>query len=330
MSSAYGPAPVLPAEDAPHVPLRAIWLTVAIVAAIYVALFLSGIRFFVFKTAILPVILAYGLLVRQRVAFMMDWLPLVSVTLLFDAVRGAIWNMIVAGYQVFYLDYVVALELAIFGTPAVPLQAQLLRAPALDLAAVLIHASHFAFFLLFGLVLWHARRNHFQQFRRALVLVMLFGLIGYAVIPTVPPWMAALPRFDFIPPVVHITQGLYTHYVSELYGSFATNPVAAMPSLHVAFPMVCALIGWRAYGRRIGAALTLYALAVMFVVIYLGEHYAVDVIAGVVVAGLAVYLGDRMKTLGLSFRASLVVSALLIALTAALAIFTPLIPYATF
>ncbi len=181
-----------------------------------------------------------------------------------------------------------------FGVPAVSIPFQLLRTPVLDGAAVMVHASHFAFFLLFGLVLWHARREHFQIFGRALILVMLLGLLGYALIPTAPPWMAAEPNLRVIPPVTHITRGIYTRYAEELYGSVDTNPVAAMPSLHVAFPFLCALIGWRAYGRRIAAAVSVYALIVMFVVVYLGEHYAVDVIAGVLVAMLAAEVARRM------------------------------------
>jgi membrane-associated phospholipid phosphatase len=288
-------------------------------AAIYVVLFVSGIRFFVYKTAILPVILAYGLLVSQRVAFVMDWLPILSATVLFDAVRGAIWVAIMRGYQSYFVEYVVTLEKAVFGVPAVSIPFQLVRTPALDGAAVMVHASHFAFFLLFGLVLWHARREHFQTFGRALILLMLFGLIGYALIPTAPPWMAAQPNLGVIPPVTHITRGIYTRYAEELYGSVDTNPVAAMPSLHVAFPFLCALIGWRAYGRRIAAALSVYALIVMFVVVYLGEHYAVDVIAGVVVAMLAAGAARRMPRLPLSPRATVLASAVCVGLTVAIA-----------
>jgi membrane-associated phospholipid phosphatase len=301
--------------------IRAIWISIVVLAVIYVVLFIGGIRFFVFKTAILPVILAYGLLVRQRAAFVMDWLPLLSATVLFDAIRGAIWIAIQRGYQSYYHEYVVTLEQAIFGVPAMPLPFQLLRTPALDDAAVMVHASHFAFFLLFGLILWHARREHFQLFRRALVFVMMFGLLGYAVIPTVPPWMAAEPGLGFIPPVAHVVQGIYTRYAHELYGSLDTNPVAAMPSLHVAIPVLCALVGWLAYGRRIGIALSVYALTVMFVVIYLGEHYAVDVIAGVIVAVVAVALARRMVSLSLSFRSAVLASAACLGLTVAIAAF---------
>lgn len=315
-----------------HVPDRrepAIRNGTILLGLVYLAFFLVDLRVFAIKTAVLPLSLSYGLLVRQRVAFVQDWLPLLGATILFDAIRGAIWTAIAAGYHVYYVDYVVALEQAVFGTPAAPLPLQAWRHPGLDVAAIVLHASHFAFFLPFGIVLWHTRRDQFFTYRRALVIAMGIGLVGYALIPTAPPWMAALPDIRAIPPVAHISDRIYTQYVQALHASFATNPVAAMPSLHVAFPAVGALVGWWAYGRWTGLALCLYALMVIGAVVYLGEHYAVDVLAGVGVALLAVHVARRIAGPTLSFRAAVILSALAVALTIAAAILSALFPAAT-
>jgi membrane-associated phospholipid phosphatase len=309
---------------------RATWIAIVALCGVYLALFLAGTRFLVLKTAVLPLILAYGLLVRHRAAFMADWLPLLAATILFDAVRGAIYTVIERGYIIYYVAYVVKLEEAVFGVAALPVPVQAaLRSPALDTVTVLVHASHFMFFLLFGLVLWQVRREHFRVFRRSLVLLMLFGLIGYAVIPTAPPWLAARST-DLMPALVFITEAQYTAVMPELYGTFATNPVAAMPSLHVAFPTVCAIVGWRAYGRRAGLLFSVYALLVAFSVVYLGEHYGVDVIAGLLVAVLAAELGRRMQPLGLSFQATMALSAAGVALTYLIAGMSGFLPPATF
>jgi membrane-associated phospholipid phosphatase len=288
---------------------RAIWAGIAVLVILYVVLFLAGVRFFVFKTAVLPVLLAYGVLVRQRLEFVTDWLPLLSMTLLFDAVRGAIWILVDRGYQAYYVGYVIDLERLMFGTPAAPIPFQAYRTPALDAVAVLLHSTHFAYFLIFGLVLWHARRGHFGFFRRALGLLMLFGLIGYAVIPTAPPWIAAQPRFGALDPVEHVVAAMYTAHLPQLYSAFDTNPMAAMPSLHAAFPFLIAVVAWRGFGPRVGAVLSVYALLVMLAVIYLGEHYAVDVVAGVAVAAAAALLARGLNPVPMSFRATLLASA---------------------
>jgi membrane-associated phospholipid phosphatase len=311
---------MIPASS-PQIPERgerhagvALALGIATLVAIYLWLFVSGDRFFIRKTGVLPVFVLYGLLQRRRVAFLTDWLPLLTGTVLFDAVRGAIY--LAEQYMFFprFATYVIVLERLVVRTPAAPLVLQQWRTHTLDLIAVLIHGSHFAFFLLFGLVLWHSRRSHFDQFRLALLMVMGLGLIAYAVVPTVPPWMA-FEQLHLLPPITHVAKFVYTSYSQELYGTFDSNPVAAMPSLHAAFPMTCALIGWQAYGRRVGIGLALYTVAVMLAVVYLGEHYVVDVIAGAAVAIAAVYLSRRRSIERWSFRQSLAISGSALALT---------------
>jgi membrane-associated phospholipid phosphatase len=291
-------------------------LGIAALGAFYIWMFASGDRFFIRKTGVMPLFVLYGLLQRRRVAFLVDWLPLLAGTVLFDAVRGAIF---LAEQYVSYprfADYVIVLERLVVGTPAAPLVLQQWRTHALDLAAVLFHGSHFAFFLLFGLVLWHARREYFAFYRYALLLVMGLGLLCYAIIPTVPPWMA-FEQLHLLPPITHVAKYVYTSYSQELYGTFDSNPVAAMPSLHAAFPTTCALIGWRAFGRPIGIGLAVYASLVMLAVVYLGEHYVVDVIAGAALAAAVVY-ATRRSAAAWSVRQSLVISGSATALTFAL------------
>jgi membrane-associated phospholipid phosphatase len=64
------------------------------------------------------------------------------------------------------------------------------------------------------------------------------------------------------------------------------NPVAALPSLHAAFAFLAFLAVCRTYPRA-AAPMFAWCVAVSFSVVYLGEHYLVDVVAGVVLAGLS-------------------------------------------
>jgi membrane-associated phospholipid phosphatase len=104
----------------------------------------------------------------------------------------------------------------------------------------------------------------------------------------------------------------------EIYGAFDTNPVAAMPSLHAAFPTACALVGWRAYGKRIGAVLFLYAGSMMVSVVYLGEHYGVDVLAGILTATFSAWAARRQSPLfqrpaaAVSFSFAAIVATILV------------------
>ena len=64
-----------------------------------------------------------------------------------------------------------------------------------------------------------------------------------------------------------------------LYDSFNSNPWAAMPSLHFATSLMAAL-HLSEVGKLAGAAGWGYAGTLGFALVYLGEHYVTDLIAG--------------------------------------------------
>jgi membrane-associated phospholipid phosphatase len=300
---------------------RALWVGLLAFVFAYVALFAVGFRFFVYKTAVMPIFVVYGAALRDRKAFIADWLPFLSGTVLFDVLRGAIFVAVQHGFLPVLANYVIRLEKALFGTPAVPLVFQQARNFGFDMFAVLLHGSHFAFFLLFGLTLWHLNRPQFDYYRRVLILTMTGGLIGYIALPTVPPWMAA-SQLHLLPPIDHIVTSAYTRYLPEIYGVFDSNPVAAMPSLHAAFPTACAIVAWRTLGRRAGLLIGLYAACLILSVIYLGEHYAVDALAGILLAAGASWLAISARPTPLTLPRSIALTAFTLSLTVVIALIT--------
>jgi membrane-associated phospholipid phosphatase len=83
--------------------------------------------------------------------------------------------------------------------------------------------------------------------------------------------------------------GLQTGEAIFEKGSRYSNQVAAVPSLHAAFPMLLLLFFWGG-GWRVRAPLAIYTLAMGFALTYSAEHYAVDVLLGWIYA-VAVYFG---------------------------------------
>jgi len=64
------------------------------------------------------------------------------------------------------------------------------------------------------------------------------------------------------------------------HGTGYANDVAAMPSLHAAFALLLSLYLWQFAPRWLRPLLVLYPLAMALALVYAGEHYAVDCIAG--------------------------------------------------
>jgi membrane-associated phospholipid phosphatase len=77
-----------------------------------------------------------------------------------------------------------------------------------------------------------------------------------------------------------------SYFVSPLYTHLNPNQFAAFPSLHAAFPALAALYAWSRY-RALSIALVLWTVAVMASIVYLGEHYIVDALDGLIYVAVA-------------------------------------------
>jgi membrane-associated phospholipid phosphatase len=158
---------------------------------------------------------------------------------------------------------------------------------ALDRVLVWTHWTWFA--IPHGSLLYILAR-HPGRFPRAAVMtyaVFDVGAIFYWLVPTAPPWYAAGAREDGAGGeqlevrrmMVEYGEHFWRDGWGSLYSVFGGNPLAAMPSLHFATSLMAALLLAEA-GPLPGALGAAYAGTLGFALVYLGEHYVVDLIAG--------------------------------------------------
>jgi membrane-associated phospholipid phosphatase len=131
--------------------------------------------------------------------------------------------------------------------------------------------------------------RHPERFARAAAMTYAVFDIGasfYWVIPTAPPWYAAseaVPGADGEPAMrrmmVEYGELFWRDRWGPLYSMFGGNPLAAMPSLHFATSLMAALL-LAEVGAAPGAVGFSYLIALGFALVYLGEHYLVDLIGG--------------------------------------------------
>ncbi|WP_193608726.1 phosphatase PAP2 family protein [Nocardioides lijunqiniae] len=187
---------------------------------------------------------------------------------------------------------------AVFGAvPTVHLQQWLVDGAAhwYDSLAALIYVTHFVVIPVVTGLVWFRMRDRFTAWLTAVVTFTVVGVTGYVVYPAAPPWWAS--EQDRIGAVDRIS-GLGWHYLhlepiarlTEL-GQGQSNPVAAMPSLHAGAALLVALFLWPSVRSWVRGALLLYAGSMAWVLVYTGEHYVVDVVAGWLTAGVAVVVG---------------------------------------
>ncbi|MBC2933586.1 phosphatase PAP2 family protein [Nocardioides sp. zg-1228] len=184
---------------------------------------------------------------------------------------------------------------ALLGTmPTVWLQARLIDGSAhwYDALAASVYVTHFLTIPLITAVVWFRLRDRFGEWLTAVLSLSLLGIVGYLAYPAAPPWLAA-ERGDIgaVERISHVGwQVLGLDPVGRLVelGQSGSNPVAAMPSLHAAAALLAALFLWPSVSRVSRVLLVVYPLAMAVTLVYTGEHYVVDVLAGWLVAVLGV------------------------------------------
>jgi hypothetical protein len=229
---------------------------------------------------LLFLLLVAGFAIRSRKAFIRDFAPFVLLLLSYDAMRGFADNL--NGHV--YIDYPIKIDEAIFGeVPTVVLQRWLFHGHAgwLEYAAAMLHIVHFFVPLLFGAIIWQHKHEQYWKFVTSLVVLSYAAFITFMLVPTAPPWYASVHGHLEGVQLVHNTLPA----LSAAYTLLSPNEVAAMPSLHSAYPTLFFLFAVRLWGKK-ALPVGLYPVAVWFAVMYMGHHYFIDVFMGAVYACL--------------------------------------------
>lgn len=143
--------------------------------------------------------------------------------------------------------------------------------------------AHFGVTL--GLLAWVFLRHPatYRHLRNALVGINAIGFLVFWTWPLAPPRL--VPGAGFVD-IVKVTGAIGVNTSGT--GSTHANELAAMPSLHVAYAVWCILAVWslrRDLAAR--AAVAGHLVLTTVVVVATGNHYTLDVVAGVVTAAVA-------------------------------------------
>jgi membrane-associated phospholipid phosphatase len=213
--------------------------------------------------------------------------------------------------------------------PGVRLQRLLSRPGRVAMHDRVLTVVHWAWFFQPHLSLLYLLIRHEEGFARAarqMAGTFDLGCLLYFLVPTAPPWWAAEhgyldeglerkaaevageaePALANAPPAVRrimadVGERFWGRAWPTLYDSLGGNPWAAMPSLHFATSVLAAILlaesepeaGWVGWG---------YAMTLGFALVYLGEHYVTDLVAGGAVV-VAVRAGEPVLE-PLALRAS--------------------------
>jgi membrane-associated phospholipid phosphatase len=172
---------------------------------------------------------------------------------------------------------------------------------------VLVWCHWMWFFVPHGTVVYVLLRHREQFGRSAARIYAVFdlGAVFYWAIPTAPPWWAGLHGQLEDGQAVHMRR-MMIEYGEQFWGDrwgglydvLGGNPLAAMPSLHFATSLMAAHV-LAETGPVAGALGFSYATMLGLALVYLGEHYAADLLAG---AALAEVVGRHAPRLAPVYR----------------------------
>jgi len=208
-----------------------------------------------------------------------------------------------------HVDYPIVIDrvLGLGELPTVRLQRTLARANRWTTLDGVLVWTHWSWFLVphaaLAYILWR-RPETFPAAAAMTYAVFDIGASVYWVAPTAPPWYAAgqpvTERDELAVRRMMVEYGefFWRDGWGPLYSVFGGNPLAAMPSLHFATSVMAAAL-LRRVGPVAGAIGAGYATTLGFALVYLGEHYVTDLLAGAALSAAVWRWGPRAApTLG--------------------------------
>jgi hypothetical protein len=166
----------------------------------------------------------------------------------------------------------------------------------IDVAAGIFYLCWIPVPLAFAAFLFFKNKRQFLKFSLTFVLVNLLGFVIYYTFPAAPPWYVQYHGLLFHPLTQGNTAGLAkfdAYFNAGIFKSIyakGSNVFAAMPSLHSSYPVIVLYYGIK---NRLGIVNVFFAivmLGIWFTAVYASHHYVLDVLAGIICAGIGIML----------------------------------------
>jgi len=206
----------------------------------------------------------------------------ISMLLTYEALQGTI-GMMVNGSNALSLAPV---DLALFGYSFTAAVQNFFASPTVTMIATVFYSFHVYLVVAAMIFFWFACRRVYRGYTYSLILTSYLALITFAVVPTAPPWFSG------------VAANLLNDGVKMLPNSFSTleqiflgaaDKLAAFPSLHAAYATLFAAYSIK-LDPKIGFISIPLLLGILFSTLYLGQHYLIDLIAGIAYAMLAFFV----------------------------------------
>ena len=222
----------------------------------------------------------------RRHSFQVELLLLVLTYVAYDAARGLVRGG--APVAVAHARNIVSLERSIDLLHEVDVQRAVAHVPGVD---ALFGFGYDVFHLSVtgGVLIWlfFRHRDAYPRVRTTLLAATAIALVGFTVFPSAPPRLAGIGIADTLSLAKDTA---HSGVLQLLY-----NPYAAMPSLHMTYAVLAGACLYHWGGHRVVRFIGIaYPVLVAVEVVATGNHFFLDLAAGVAVAGFAFAFVSRL------------------------------------
>ena len=258
-------------------------------------------------TAVLLTALAYSSVKTKRL--FVGLLPVALVGLLYDAMRF-VRNVGLSESTVHLCDLRNA-ELHWFGVSVAGTRVTLsdwLQAhatPWIDVACAVPYGTFLWIVVAYVIFLFVRDFPTLQRFTWGFLTLNVVGFLTYHVYPAAPPWyyhqhgcaVDLRAAAGAGPNLLRVDALLGIHYYAAYYGR-ASDVFGAVPSLHVAYPLLMITEGWHLH-RILGRTLLVaFYVWLSCSAVYLDHHWVIDIVAGsgyALATAVGIRLFDRLR-----------------------------------
>lgn len=227
-----------------------------------------------------------ALVLGRSKQFIRDWSIPIVLLLSYDYLRGLVPKLT----ESVHIYPMINFDKVIFGAlPTNSLQGWFYIGGTVhwyDYLGVVLYMSHFIVPMVVGFIFWVKDRKIFKSYFLALLILSYAAFITYIIFPAMPPWMAS--QQGLIPQVFKVMDQVFASFAKpvdlpSVYKYVGVNLVAAVPSLHAAYPVLALFFLVQKYKAK-GLLLLPYVFGVWFAIVYFGEHYVFDIVIGAIYA----------------------------------------------
>jgi membrane-associated phospholipid phosphatase len=220
---------------------------------------------------------------RRFFGFLHAFIPIISVAMIFNSL-GDIIPFIRLHY---YDDVLIRIDYLLFGTHPTVWMERFTSAPLTALLQIAYISYYFMPIALGILLFLRDKRDEFETAVFTIILCFYLSYIGYILFPAVGP------RFTLNHlQTTDLQAGPMTLWIRQNLNSLEHNKTDAFPSGHTAVALVSLFFAWKYRQRALFLVLVPAVSALIVSTVYLRYHYAIDVIAGILLALLTLFISS--------------------------------------